>query len=116
MKWRGGDQSALEALLPLVYDELRKLAHLYLKAERPNRTLQSTALVNEAYCASPARNRFSSRIARISLASPTCNAGDFVNSPRSRCAAKRDFGCQITRTRECLHRRKTSTSSLWTMP
>ena len=49
VRWRGGDQGALEALLPLVYDELRRLAHHHLQAERPNHTLQSTALVHEAY-------------------------------------------------------------------
>jgi RNA polymerase sigma factor (TIGR02999 family) len=44
-----GDQSALDALLPLVYDELRRLADHYLQQERPDHTLQATALVHEAY-------------------------------------------------------------------
>ncbi len=47
-KWRGGDQEALQALIPLVYQELRRLAHNYLRAERPGHTLESTALVHEA--------------------------------------------------------------------
>ncbi len=47
--WRAGDPRALDALLPLVYDELRRLAHYHLRNERPNHTLQSTALVHEAY-------------------------------------------------------------------
>jgi len=47
--WRGGDRAALDALLPLVYDELRRVAHHHLKNERPEHTLQSAALVNEAY-------------------------------------------------------------------
>ncbi|MFZ0479699.1 MAG: sigma-70 family RNA polymerase sigma factor [Terriglobales bacterium] len=47
--WRGGDQKALDALLPLVYNELRRLAHFQLRKERPDHTLQSAALVNEAY-------------------------------------------------------------------
>lgn len=47
--WRGGDQQALEQLAPLVYDELRRLAGRYLRRERVNHTLQSTALVHEAY-------------------------------------------------------------------
>lgn len=47
--WRGGDRKALDALLPLVYQELRRLAHLQLRQERPNHTLQSAALVHEAY-------------------------------------------------------------------
>ena len=48
-KWRAGDQEALDALVPLVYSELRKAAHRYLRNERPAHTLQSTALVHEAY-------------------------------------------------------------------
>lgn len=49
VRWRGGDAQALESLLPLVYDELRSLAHHYLRQERPDHTLQTTALVHEAY-------------------------------------------------------------------
>jgi RNA polymerase sigma factor (TIGR02999 family) len=49
IRWRGGDKSALNSLLPMVYDELRRLARHYLKSERPEHTLQSTALVHEAY-------------------------------------------------------------------
>lgn len=49
VRWKRGDQEALKALLPLVYDELRRLAHHHLQAERLNHTLQSTALVHEAY-------------------------------------------------------------------
>ena len=48
-RWRRGDQSALDALVPLVYSELRRIANHYLQAERPDHTLQSTALVHEAY-------------------------------------------------------------------
>ena len=44
-----GDREALDKLLPLVYDELRHLANRYLRRERPDHTLQATALVNEAY-------------------------------------------------------------------
>jgi RNA polymerase sigma factor (TIGR02999 family) len=47
--WRGGDRKALDALVPLVYKELRRLAHFQLRDERPGHTLQSAALVNEAY-------------------------------------------------------------------
>lgn len=47
--WSGGDESALEKLIPLVYDELRRLAKRYIGRERPGHTLQTTALVNEAY-------------------------------------------------------------------
>jgi RNA polymerase sigma factor (TIGR02999 family) len=47
--WRNGDNEALDALLPLVYDKLRQLAETYLRRERPDHTLQPTALVHEAY-------------------------------------------------------------------
>lgn len=47
--WRSGDSTALDALLPLVYKELRRLAHFQLQKERPEHTLQSAALVHEAY-------------------------------------------------------------------
>src|SRR5229473_3286447 len=49
LKWSGGDATALEQLMPLVYDELRRLAVRYLRRERDNHSLQPTALVNEAY-------------------------------------------------------------------
>jgi RNA polymerase sigma factor (TIGR02999 family) len=49
VRWRGGDRKALESLMPLVYEELRRLAHHYLQRERSDHTLQSTALVHEAY-------------------------------------------------------------------
>ena len=48
-KWQEGNQEALEALMPLVYNELKRLASSYLRRERPDHTLQSAALVNEAY-------------------------------------------------------------------
>jgi len=48
-RWRSGDQQALDALMPLVYDELRRLARHHLRMERSDHTLQSTALVHEAY-------------------------------------------------------------------
>jgi RNA polymerase sigma factor (TIGR02999 family) len=47
--WRQGDSTALEKLLPLVYDELRRIAAQQLRRERPNHTLQPTALVHEVY-------------------------------------------------------------------
>jgi RNA polymerase sigma factor (TIGR02999 family) len=48
-RWKGGDQAALQDLLPIVYDELRRVAQRYLRSERTGHTLQSTALVHEAY-------------------------------------------------------------------
>jgi RNA polymerase sigma-70 factor, ECF subfamily len=48
-QWSHGDDSALAELTPLVYEQLRRLAHHYMEGERPDHTLQTTALVNEAY-------------------------------------------------------------------
>jgi RNA polymerase sigma factor (TIGR02999 family) len=47
--WSGGDRAALEKLMPAVYEELRRLAAAHLRSERPDHTLQPTALVHEAY-------------------------------------------------------------------
>ena len=47
--WGNGDQTALSKLIPLVYDELRRMAHHYMARESPDHTLQTTALVNDAY-------------------------------------------------------------------
>jgi RNA polymerase sigma factor (TIGR02999 family) len=49
VNWTNGDKKALEALMPLVYGELHRLAKRYLRRERSDHTLQSTALVHEAY-------------------------------------------------------------------
>lgn len=49
IEWSRGDESALEKLTPYVYEELRRLAGHYLRHERPDHTLQATALVHEAY-------------------------------------------------------------------
>ena len=49
LKWRGGDESALNDLSGLVYEDLHRLAQNYLRRERPDHTLQATALVHEAY-------------------------------------------------------------------
>src|SRR5207244_187044 len=47
--WQQGDRTALDRLTPLIYDELRRIAHRYVRRERNGDTLQTTALVNEAY-------------------------------------------------------------------
>jgi RNA polymerase sigma factor (TIGR02999 family) len=94
--WKDGDNKALDALLPLVYQELRRLAHYHLQAERPDHTLQSTALVHEAYLrllgGQPVdiQNRahffaIASRLMRQVL----------VDYARERRASKRDGGCRI---------------------
>ena len=47
--WRAGDQAALDQLMPVVYVEMHRLAHIYMRRERPGHTLQTSALINEAY-------------------------------------------------------------------
>ena len=49
IEWGQGDKAALDRLTPLVYDEIRRIAHRYVQREREGQTLQTTALVNEAY-------------------------------------------------------------------
>jgi len=49
IEWSNGDKAALDKLIPLIHEELRRLAHHYMSHERPGHTLQTTALVNEAY-------------------------------------------------------------------
>src|SRR6266853_3987703 len=47
--YSAGDRAALDELMPLVYEELRQMAHHYISRERPGHTLQTSALINEAY-------------------------------------------------------------------
>ena len=49
LAWNAGDGKALEALIPMIYDELRRIARRYMTGEREDHTLQASALVNEAY-------------------------------------------------------------------
>jgi len=58
VRWKAGDQQALEALVPLVYKELRDIARYHLQRERPGHTLQSAALVHEAYLRLQDQNAF----------------------------------------------------------
>jgi RNA polymerase sigma factor (TIGR02999 family) len=61
--WSHGDEAALQKLTPLVYEELRRLAHHHMEGQRPGHTLQTTALLNEAYLrlADPSRPGFTNR-------------------------------------------------------
>lgn len=95
--WRAGDDKALSAALPHVYDELRRLAHRYLQNERPGHTLQSTALVHETYLrlekqgAASLQNRehFMAICAQLMRQI-------LVDYARSRKAARRDGGIRLT--------------------
>ena len=62
--WREGDQGALDRLVPLVYAELRRLAHCYMRRERPGHSLQTTALIHEAYVRVVTRRRCGGRTGR----------------------------------------------------
>ena len=65
--WSNGDRAALDQLMPIVYAELRRLAHRQLAGERPDHTLQTTALVNEAYLRLVDQSSLQWRTAPISL-------------------------------------------------
>ena len=94
--WKEGDEKALRALMPLAYKELRCLAHYHLQSERADHTLQSTALVHEAYLrllgGQPAD--LQNRAHFIAIASRLMRQ-ILVDYARERRASKRDAGCRI---------------------
>jgi len=96
-KWRAGDEESLRCLVPLVYNELRRLAHCQLRKERPDHTLQTTALVHEAYLS----------LMKQQTVEPESRAHFFavcanlmrqvlIQYARRRKAAKRDGGYRLT--------------------
>jgi RNA polymerase sigma factor (TIGR02999 family) len=95
-QWTRGDEQALRALVPLVYKELRRLAHYHLQAEREDHTLQSTALVHEAYLrllgGQPVE--LQNRAHFIAVASRAMRQ-ILVDYARERRASKRDGGRKI---------------------
>jgi len=95
-QWKEGDENALRALVPLVYKELRSLAHYHLQSERPDHTLQSTALVHEAYLrllgGQPVE--LQNRAHFVAVASRLMRQ-ILVDYARSRRANKRDGGCKV---------------------
>jgi RNA polymerase sigma factor (TIGR02999 family) len=97
LKWRCGDQESLHVLLPLVYNELRRLAQHHLRGERSDHTLQSTALVHEAFLrlVKPGSVRLESRRHFFALASQLMRE-ILVDHARNRKAAKRDGGERLT--------------------
>ena len=94
--WVQGDERALHRLVPVVYQELRRLARRHLRSERANHTLQSTALVNEAFVrllgAQPPK--LQNRAHFIAVASNLMRQ-ILVDYARNRQAQKRDGGCRI---------------------
>jgi RNA polymerase sigma factor (TIGR02999 family) len=96
-KWRAGDEESLHRLLPLVYNELRRLAHNYLRKERPDHTLQSAALVHEAYLCLMKQEpmEFENRAHFFAVCAQLMRQ-ILVQYARSRNAAKRDGGYKLT--------------------
>jgi RNA polymerase sigma factor (TIGR02999 family) len=94
--WAKGDPKALTELLPLVYQELQRVAHHHLRQERPDHTLQSTALVHEAYLRLLGNEPLDlqGRTHFIAIASRLIRQ-ILVDYARERNAAKRDGGCRI---------------------
>ena len=95
--WAGGDLQAREDLVPLVYQELRKRAAAYLRRERPDHTLQPTALVNEAYLRLMGQRRVTwlNRAQFFGVAAQIMRR-ILIDHAREREAAKRPGGLRIT--------------------
>jgi RNA polymerase sigma factor (TIGR02999 family) len=96
-KWQSGDQESLQALLAVAYRELHRLAQHHLRGERPDHTLQSTALVHEAYLrlVKPGSLQPQSRAHFFALASQLMRE-ILVDHARGRNAGKRDGGARLT--------------------
>jgi RNA polymerase sigma factor (TIGR02999 family) len=95
-KWQDGNAEALSALVPLVYADLRKLAHRHLQQQRPDHTLQSSALVHEAYLrlARHERMRFENRAHFFAVLARIMRQ-ILVDYARNQHAAKRDAGIML---------------------
>jgi RNA polymerase sigma-70 factor, ECF subfamily len=94
-EWSGGDEAALGELLPLVEKELRRLAHQYMRRERAGHTLQTTALINEAYLrlAQGKQAHFQSRAHFFAVAANLMRQ-IMVDHARARQSAKRGGGAR----------------------
>jgi RNA polymerase sigma factor (TIGR02999 family) len=100
-EWSEGDRKALDQLMPFVYVELRKLAASYLREERPNHTLQPTALVNEAYLRMTGQKKvtWQNRAHFFGIAAQMMRR-ILVDHARKRQAAKRDASAWKVATTE----------------
>jgi RNA polymerase sigma-70 factor (ECF subfamily) len=94
-EWSNGDEAALDKVMPVVYQELRRLAHHYMRRERPGHTLQTTALVNEAYMrlADYKKMRWQSRAHFFAVAAQVMRR-ILVEQARSKHFAKRGGGAE----------------------
>ena len=96
-KWRAGDEQALKDLLPLIYEQLHRVARQHLRKQRANHTLQTTALIHEAYLrlAGGAAVSVRDRNHFVALASRLMRQV-LVDHARGRLAAKRQGGVRGT--------------------
>jgi RNA polymerase sigma factor (TIGR02999 family) len=95
--WQAGDVQGLRAVFPLVYNELRRVAHRYLRNERPGHTLQSTALVHEAYLRleKQGAGQFENREHFVAICAQLMRQ-ILVEHARSRKTANRDGGLRLS--------------------
>ena len=95
LDWSDGDQKALDKLIPVVYQELHRLAHHYMRRERPGQTFQTTALVDEAYLrlVNYKRMRWQNRTHFFAIAAQVMRR-ILVEHARSRDSAKRGGGAR----------------------
>lgn len=113
VRWRRGDPAALQTLMPVVYKELRVIAHRCLRSERTGHTLQSAALVNEAYLRladrdpPDAQNR-----AHFAAVASRLMREILVDYARARGAAKRGGDCRVELDKAMLTPRKTGVDVL----
>jgi RNA polymerase sigma-70 factor (ECF subfamily) len=93
--WSNGDQAALDKVMPVIYQELHRLAHHYMRKERVGHTLQTTALVNEAYMrlANYKKMRWHSRAHFFAVAAQVMRR-ILVENARSKNFAKRGGGAE----------------------
>jgi len=103
IKWSNGDKAALDELMPLIQEELRRLAHHYMSRERPGHTLQTTALVNEAYLRLVNRKdvHWQNRTHFFAIAA-TLMRSILVDHARSHAYAKRGGGAHKTELDEAM--------------
>ena len=101
--WSNGDKAALDKLMPLIHDELRRLAHQYMSRERGDHTLQTTALVNEAYLRLVNRKdaQWQNRTHFFAIAA-TLMRNILVDHARSHAYAKRGGGAHKTELDEAM--------------
>src|SRR5438128_2431090 len=103
IEWSNGDKAALDKLMPLIHEELRRLAHHYMSHERQGHTLQTTALVNEAYLRLVNRKdvHWQNRTHFFAIAA-TLMRSILVDHARSHAYAKRGGGAHKTELDEAM--------------